>query len=478
MVYTKKRIKVILICFFKKHQLLLGCICEIIQLVSICEMKKKYIKRHIDSELLLWVKKDDRKPLLLRGARQVGKSSSIRELGKNFETFIEVNFEKDAAVHSFFDGDLIPQEICAKIAVHFRKQITAGKTLLFLDEIQACPRAISALRFFYENYPELHVVAAGSLLEFALQELPSFGVGRIDSMFMYPFSFAEFAAACGEEMLWYEVCKSSPEKPLFPAFHEKMSELLKQFLVLGGMPAVAAKYVESQDILACQKTLDSLINSLKTDFTKYKKRVPELQISTVFNMVTEQAGKNFTYSGSGQDFSRYQIKQALELLKMAGLVIPVFHTSANGLPLGAKINPAKQKMLMIDTGILQRLLNLPLSDILFRNDLSFVNKGSIAEMYVGLEFLKNASCYTQQQLYYWRREAKSSQAEVDYLIQKNGKIVAIEVKSGSSGKMQSMWIFLNEKKAEYGIRTSLENFGQYDKIKVIPLYAIGNILKT
>jgi predicted AAA+ superfamily ATPase len=441
-------------------------------------MEKKYIKRRIDNELLFWAKEDDRKPLLLRGARQVGKSSSVRKLGETFENFVEVNFEKNANIHSFFDGDLIPQEICAKIAIHFRKQITAGKTLLFLDEIQACPRAISALRFFYEDYPELHVVAAGSLLEFALRELPSFGVGRIDSMFMYPFSFAEFAVACGEEMLWNEVCRSSPEKPLFPAFHEKMTELLKKFLVIGGMPAVVAKYLEKQDIQACQKTLDTLITSLKSDFTKYKKRVPELQISTVFDRITEQAGKNFTYSGAGQDFSRYQIRQALELLKMAGLVIPVTHTSANGLPLGAEINPAKQKMLMIDTGILQHLLGLPLSDILFQNDLSLVNKGGVAEIYVGLELLKNASCYVQQALYYWRREAKNSNAEVDFVVQLGEKIVPIEVKSGSSGKMQSMWQFLKEKQSKYGIRTSLENFGQYDKIKVMPLYAVGNILKT
>ncbi|MCL2027121.1 MAG: AAA family ATPase, partial [Bacteroidales bacterium] len=179
-----------------------------------------YINRLIDSELLKWRTDVSRKPILLRGARQVGKSSSVRKLAEHFEHFVEVNFEKDSKVHHYFQGNLEVKEICDQISIQYKKPIVLGKTLLFFDEIQACPRAISALRFFYEDYPELHVIAAGSLLEFALEELPSFGVGRINSMFMYPFSFQEFMTACGEERLWEEVCKSSPEKPLFPVFHE------------------------------------------------------------------------------------------------------------------------------------------------------------------------------------------------------------------------------------------------------------------
>jgi predicted AAA+ superfamily ATPase len=282
--------------------------------------------------------------------------------------------------------------------------------------------------------------------------------------------------ASGEEPLWNEICRSSSEKPLLSAFHDHCLTLLKKFLVIGGMPAVVSKYVENQDILSCQNSLNDLINSLKTDFAKYKKRVPTLQISTVFERVTEQAGNRFTASNVGQDYSRYQIYQALELLKMAGLVIPVVHTAATGLPLGAQINPAKQKMLLLDTGIMQRLLNLPLSEILFEQDFSLVNKGKITEIFVGLELLKNASCYVQQQLYYWQREKRNSHAEVDYVIQQGEKIIPIEVKSGTSGKMQSMHLFLKEKQSEYGIRTSLENFAQYDKIKVVPLYAIGNFI--
>ena len=164
------------------------------------------------------------------------------------------------------------------------------------------------------------------------------------------------------------------------------------------------------------------------------------------------------------------------MLKMAGLVIPVVHTSATGLPLGSEVNPRKQKMLLLDTGILQRLQDLDLANILISNDFELVNKGNIAEINAGLELLKNSSCYVPQQLYYWQREQKNNQAEVDYVIQRDQKIIPIEVKSGTSGKMQSLYLFINEKKSEYGIRTSMENFAQYDKIRVYPLYAIGNVI--
>ena len=435
-----------------------------------------YFNRLIDKDLFEWSKSSDHKPVLLRGARQVGKSSSVRKLAEHFDNFLEVNFEKNRKVHAFFDSDLIPQQICSHLSVHFNQAIIPSKTLLFLDEIQACPQAISALRFFYEDYPELHVIAAGSLLEFALEELPSFGVGRVSSMFMYPFSFSEYMSAFGEERLWDEVCRSSPEKPLHPVFHEKVLEILKQFLVIGGMPAVVAKFAENKDILACQKTLNDLINSLKTDFVKYKQRVPELRISAAFEAVVHQAGGKFIYA-KVKHYTGKQIKESIELLQKAGLVIPVTHSSANGIPIGAQENPQKQKFLLLDTGIFQRLLGLQLSDVLLSNDFAMVNKGYIAEQMAGMELLKASSPYEQAQLYYWHREALNSAAEVDYVIQRGEKIIPVEVKSGTIGKMQSLHLFINEKKSEYGIRTSLENFTKYENIKVFPLYAIGNLMK-
>ena len=439
-------------------------------------MAERYYSRAIDSELLAWKEDKNRKPLLLRGARQVGKSSSVRKLAEKFDNFLEINFEKNRNLYRFFEGDLNVREICEKLSVQFKKTIIPDKTLLFLDEIQACSNAISSMRFFYEDYPELHVIAAGSLLEFALEELPSFGVGRISSMFMYPFSFAEFMSANGNEILWNEVCKSSPEKPLFPVFHEECLQILKKFLVIGGMPAVVSKFVESNDIMACQKTLNEMINSLIADFLKYKPKIPELRIQTAFEAVVHQTGGKFNYAKVEQ-LSYRQVKESIELLEKAGLIIPIIHSSANGIPLGAGVNFKKQKIILLDTGIFQCLLGLQLSDILFSDNFEVVNKGAIAEQFAGLELIKNSSPYMPENLYFWTREKEKSQAEIDYIIQKNEKIIPVEVKSGKSGKMQSMYLFMNEKQAEYGIRTSLENFSKYDKIKVYPLYAIGNVKK-
>ena len=441
--------------------------------------KMEYIKRNIDKELEKWASSKNRKPVLLRGARQVGKSSAVRKLSEKFEYFLEINFEMEDDIRKFFEtaSNLNPKELCDRLSLLKETPIVPGKTLLFFDEIQSSLRAISSLRFFYERYPELHVIAAGSLLEFALEELPSFGVGRIVSLFMYPLSFAEFLDACGAHHLYGAIQKASPENPLDTTVHLKALEYLRIFLIIGGMPEIVATYAAEKDMYQCQFILDALITSLRTDFTKYKRRIPSLQIATVFDSVVKQAGKKFVYSKSGQDYSHYQIKQALELLKMAGLVIPVVHTSANGLPLGAEVNPQKQKMLLLDTGILQRLQDLDLANILLNNDFDLVNKGNIAEMYTGLELLKSSSCYTQHPLYYWQREQKNSQAEVDYVIQQGEKIVPVEVKSGTSGKMQSLHLFINEKNAEFGIRTSLENFATYDKIKVYPLYAVENLNK-
>jgi len=434
-----------------------------------------YYNRKIDKELIVWKDEKNRKPLLLRGARQVGKSSSVRKLSEKFDNFLEINFEKNRNVYRFFEGDLNVKEICTNLSVHFQKPVIPNKTLLFFDEIQACPNAISALRFFYEDYPELHVIAAGSLLEFALQKLPSFGVGRIRTLFMYPFSFEEFMSASGNELLWNEVRKSSAQKPLFSVFHEKCLELLKKFLIIGGMPAVVSKFLENNDILSCQKTLNDLVNSFQSDFSKYKLKVPELRIQTAFESVVQQTGGKFNYAKVTQ-LSYRQVKESIELLEQAGLIIPVVHSSANGLPLGAEVNLKKQKIILLDTGIFQHLLGLQLSDILFSDDFDVINKGAIAEQFVGLELLKSAPCDRSENLYYWSREKEKSNAEIDYVIQKKDKIIPIEVKSGKSGKMQSLHLFLNEKKAEYGIRTSLENFSEYNKIKVYPLYAIRNII--
>jgi len=445
-------------------------------LLGLFFFNEMYIERNIDQELLNWKEEWERKPLLVRGARQVGKSSSIRKLGENFDSFLEINFEELKRVHSLFEGDLTPQVLCENLSVMFDKEIIPGKTLLFFDEIQACIPAISSLRFFYEKMPELHVVAAGSLLEFALMDIPSFGVGRIRSIYMHPLSFDEFLSGMRQGKLLELKRKANAQNPLATPIHEKLLDLLKRFLIIGGMPEVVAKYVTRNNLRECQRVLDDLISSFRTDFAKYKDRVPSIRIREVFESVVHQAGGKFVYTKASQNLNILQIKETLELLIMAGIVIPVTHTSANGIPLGAEANPKKRKMLLLDTGIFQRLMQLDISELLFSDEFKLVNKGGIAEQFIGLEILKNESCYTQTELFYWHREALNSSAELDYLIQKQDEIVPLEVKSGTKGSMNSMFLFLKEKNARYGYRLSLENFNEYDRIKVYPLYAYTNII--
>lgn len=435
-----------------------------------------YLKRIIDSELLDWSKSANRKPLLVRGARQVGKSSAIKALSTNFDYFVEVNFEEQKQVQTLFYGDLDPKTLCENLSVLYNTPIIPDKTLLFFDEIQACVPALSSLRFFYEKMPELHVIAAGSLLEFALSEIPSFGVGRIRSIFMYPFSFDEFLLANNETLLFEAKQKASCSNPLSSAIHDKLVLYLKRFLIIGGMPEVVASYIQNNNLLDCQNILDDLVVSFKADFAKYKQRVPVSRLSEIFDAVVNQAGGKFVYSKSATESNYKQIKEALDLLILAGLVIPVTHTSANGIPLGAGANPKKRKMIVFDTGIFQRLLGLNIAELLLDNQFSTTNKGAIAEQLVGLELIKSASCYQPQQLFFWQREALNSNAEIDYLVQKQMEIIPIEVKSGTKGSMQSMYLFMNEKNRTYGVRFSLENFSAYDKVNVYPLYAVSNFL--
>lgn len=438
-------------------------------------MTKKHISREIDQVLLDWKNQTDRKPLLLRGARQVGKSTAVQHLAKEFDHFVEVDFEQQIEIHAFFKGNLDPKNLCDNLSLYFNTPIIAGKTLLFFDEIQSCLPAIISLRYFYEKMPALHLISAGSLLEFALSELPSFGVGRVRSVFVYPFSFDEFLLSQGEHQLVRLKKAANPSQPMLEPFHQKLIDYFKKFLIIGGMPEAIARYANGGTLLEVQAILDDLLVSITADFSKYKKRVPSLRISEVFESIINQMGGKFIYSKAATQASQLQIKEAVQLLIMAGLVIPVTHTSANGLPLGAEVDTKKIKLILLDTGLMQRFLGLNTGAILAQNDFEAINKGAIAEMFVGLEWLKYGNPFHLENLYYWHRENANGNAEVDYIVQLQENLIPIEVKASNKGAMQSMYQFLKEKNRPLGIRLSLENFSSYQSIEVYPLYAVSNL---
>jgi len=437
------------------------------------------MRRDVLDTLKDWKKEKNRKVLLLRGARQVGKTFIVRELAKEFNHFVEINFEKNADIQHFFEQNLDPARICTNLSAYYGTPIIDGRTLLFFDEIQSCPKAIQSLRFFYESKPGLHVIAAGSLLEFTLSGLTSWGVGRIRSVYMYPMSFDEFLMANNQDALIELKKDALPGSPINQAFHERLINHLRNFLLIGGMPEAVKTFIgNNTDMNSVQNVLSDIAISYYDDFAKYKSRIPVLRLREVMNSVVKQAGGKYIYSQAGPLSNPAQAKEALDLLEMAGLVYKVYHSSGQGLPLGSEANFKKFKSLLHDSGIFQQIAGLRLSDYLVAKNIDMMNKGNIAETFAGVELIKYSNLYDKAQLFYWHREKRGSSAEVDYLIEQDGHVVPIEVKSGSTGKMQSLNLFIDAKKSSKGIRISLENFSQYGKIYVVPLYAISNLIQN
>lgn len=447
-----------------------------------------YFKRNIDHHLLAWKNSRNRKPLLVRGARQIGKSRSIRNLGNHFKYFIEVNFETQKNMIGLFEQEYDVKMICERLSMLYSTPVIPGETLIFLDEIQNCDEALKALWSFKENMPQLHVIAAGSLLEFALRKMPSYGVGRVSSMFMYPMSFNEFLCAVGKDGWAEEIKKADPEHPLFDAMHKELVSIYRTFLMVGGMPASVSAWVETGDFNECIIEQADIQQTYYDDFSKYNEKVPTELLRNTLQSVISQTGQKFVYSKVSGGYSPDDVRKALSLLSDAGIIKPVRHTAANGLPLGAEVNNKFIKYLYLDSGLLLRVFDLdfggsgPVKElILVGTEADLVNKGSLAELSVGWELVKSANLRHRYELYYWENLSNGATSEVDYVIPDNLKILPVEVKSGTSGKMKSLRLFMQKKRIDRAVRTSLENFsilkyedaGSAREISIIPIYAIG-----
>ena len=434
------------------------------------------MKRLIDTELEIWAAEKEPKPLLLRGARQVGKTYAVRKLGKRFKHFAELNFDENPEIATFFDGALSAGPIVEKLAAYTHTPIIPGKTLLFLDESQACPRSLAALRYFREQLPSLHVITAGSLLEFALEEIPSLGVGRLTSRFMYPMTFTEFLWGIGEAALVDMMNAADFTHPIDEPFHRRLNSLLRTYMTIGGMPEIVAKYVENRDLLSAMNMLDDLLLVFHDDFAKYRKLVPLSRLAETFRSVAMQSGGKFVAAHVSRETKSTAIRDALELLVKAGLVLKTFHSSANGIPLGSEINKTAFKALLADTGLHQRLLGLDLKELVSIDDAAFANKGSLAEIYSALQIASHSSMRHRPELYYWHRDALNATAEVDFVMQHGNGVLPVEVKAGLRGSMKSLRLFMAEKHIDIGVRVSLENFATLPDVRIIPLYAIHRIV--
>lgn len=434
------------------------------------------MKRDLSAYLDSWRDDPGRKPILLKGARQVGKSYLARDFGKSFDGFVEINFEFTPGLKSTFQKDLDPQRIIRDLSIATRRDIIPGKTLLFLDEIQECPEAVRSLRYFHENMPQLHVIAAGSLLDFVLDEI-GLPVGRVMPLYLYPLSFMEFLTATGEEQLRSAISDHNPAEE-FPEFlHNRSLMLFGEYMAIGGMPEAVKKWIAGGQLKNCIKVHQLLVETYRQDFSKYAQKKKQKYVEMVFNAVPRLMGKKFVFTAVSADVRSRELRPALELLAKAGIVHITYHSSSNGLPLGAEANPMISKVIFLDVALAQSVMGLDYGEWILDPVHSIINRGAVSEAFVGQELLAYSHPMIKNSLYYWVREKRGSMAEIDYVTAINGRVTPIEVKSGITGSLKSLHTFLREKKtADYGLQFSQRNYFMNDNIKRYPLYAVSAAL--
>ena len=385
--------------------------------------------RKIINYLKKWKESFHRKPLILQGARQVGKTYSILEFGRNYyENVVYFNFETNPKLNKTFEENIAPDYLIPILSHISNQTIVKGKTLIVFDEVQLCERALTSLKYFCEDAPEYHIIAAGSLLGVAVnREKFSFPVGKVDMKTLYPMDIEEFMLALGEAKLVEQIKKCFADNTAMPlALHDSAMELYRQYLVVGGMPECVLQYAETKDYILVRHTQETLLASYLNDMSKYNNLNEIKKTRLTYNNITVQLSKKNT---------RFQYK----------LVIYSF------------------KIYVSDTGLLCAKKDLRASDILYMSDELNDFKGGMAENYVNIQLLTN-----EYKTYYWESERG---AEVDFIIQRDGKIIPIEVKSADNTKAKSLKVYMDAYKPEYAIKLSAKNFAFEDNKKIVPLYA-------
>jgi len=433
--------------------------------------------RYITQQLVKWKDIPSRMPLLLRGARQTGKSYIVEDFGTHyFDNLVTINFELNPEFKFSFRS-LNPTQILQELHALTRQPIVPGKTLLFLDEIQECPQAIQSLRYFKEQIPALHVISAGSLLEFALDgdkfKMP---VGRVEFLYLYPMNFIEFLYALKEDALVDMIRHASFNQQFSLAVHERCLELLRLYIIIGGMPGVVKSYIQENDLQRCQSLQINLLATFRNDFGKYANLAQQPYCQLLFNKMPDLASRHFKYVDVDPTADNRGLKTALNLLIKAGLITLVKQTSASGLPLNANINEKRFKLLFLDVGLIKAAGKLDI-DILLNNNLMDIRTGAISEQFIGQSLLTIQPGYDQADLFYWQRDKKGSEAEVDYLITYKENIIPIEVKSGSTGRLRSLQLFMEEKEIPLGVCMSTNELRKEKNIAFIPLYMLSEITR-
>ena len=409
--------------------------------------------RAVAADLDTWIEEPARRPLILRGARQVGKTWLVRDLARRHgRDLVEVNFERDPRLaRPFVEGE--PRSILGELQIALERDFDLERVLLFLDEIQAAPRTLARLRWFAEELPDLPVVAAGSLLDFVLAEHDfSMPVGRIGYGYLGPMRFDEYLAAHDQRRLLEHLRAWNPGAPMSSLVHEKATEWFDRYVMVGGMPAVVALDVAGREPRACRALQRDLVVAYRDDFAKYAGRLEVEIIDATLSSIANQIGQKFVYSRVQEGVRHTLAKQALELLAKARLCHVVAHSAANGLPLAGEINPRLRKVVLVDVGLLHAILGTPARDAFPSwTSLSARVRGRLAEQVVAQQLATMGAPWEEPRLFYWQRTG-GRPGEIDYLLQVGLHVVPIELKSGAAGAMKSLHQFVHDKGLDLAVR--------------------------
>ncbi|MEA3543721.1 MAG: ATP-binding protein [Thermodesulfobacteriota bacterium] len=433
-----------------------------------------------------WHARPSRKPLIVRGARQIGKTWLVREFAKRFDNLVEINFDRNPEKGQLFIGRDIHKGL-EFLEIDCDTEIIPGKTLLFLDEIQAVPEMLPLLRYFHEEVADLHVIAAGSLLEFLLSDHDfSMPVGRVEYLHLGPMQMEEFLMALGQDKLAEYLNDYQLDDPIPESIHKTLLHYLKLFWIIGGMPAAVRWYVKTTKLAETIREHSAILQTYEDDFNKYRKRIYPQRLRTVFRRIPAIIGNKLKYVNLDPNERSRDLADSLHLLEMARVIYLVKHSSGNGIPLGAEVKERIFKPLFLDIGLVSTSLGLNLPELETGDNLMMVNNGALAEQYIGQHLLYARPSYEKPQLFYWNREQKNSSAEIDYLIAYTNNVVPIEVKAGKTGTLKSLQVFVAEKKTPIALRfnalppsTSWQQSAITEKEKVtykfisLPLYLAG-----
>lgn len=427
------------------------------------------MKRKIETQLMAWKEKTaDRMPLLINGARQVGKTYILRQFGtEQFTNVVYVNLETNLTVASYFDDNISPERLIRYLEASTGERIIPGETLIILDEIQSCERAITALKYFCEETPEYHVAAAGSLLGVAInRQSYSFPVGKVETLTLYPLDFEEYLWARGKELLCEEIYSAYEQmEPLPESLHKEALELYREYLIVGGMPACINAFLKSGSLLDVTLVQSGILDNYIADMAKYASNSDSVKIRACYNSIPAQLAKEnkkFQYKVVQKGGSATLFGASIEWLSLAGVVLKCHRIAHATEPIAVYEDLSAFKLYMGDVGLLTMKSGISQQTILSGEGNTFM--GAVTENYVAQQLA--AKGYP---LYYWE---SSGTAELDFVLQQGNRIIGVEVKKGEHVRSRSLNVFTKAYTPAWSVRFSTKNFGEKDGLKSVPLYAV------